>query len=305
MPDRRRQIAIELDDLVKDGEFIWLAEQIRAKPDQARKELEKQLDEAEKAARKLAKEAQGRAGKRQKAKGTAAVEAKSGDGRSLLKIVRDEQFGPSYQRWYSLALRVVEQLLPDRDDEFRALYRLVKAPKELTVRTYTISDYVHGTRVTRMYGEEDVFDAASVAMTKLKNQVDILASAQPRLDNALADIEGTLEATLLDDELETATELLKARHLRSAGVVAGVVLERHLKTVLASHQLSLGRKKPQIGNLNDVLKEGKVFDVPRWREVQRLGDIRNLCGHDAEREPTAEEVQELIIGTEKIVTTVF
>src|SRR5436190_7208596 len=183
MPDRRKEIANELDGLVKDGVFIWLAEQIRAKPDQARKKFEDQLGEAEKAARKLAKEAQAKAGKRRKTKDTAAVDAKSGDGRSLLRIVRDEQFGPSYQRWYSVARRVVEQLLPDRHDEFRALYRLVKEPKELTVTTYTISNYVQGTRVTRLYGEEDVFDAASVAMTKLKNQVDILASAQPRLDS--------------------------------------------------------------------------------------------------------------------------
>ena len=29
MPDRRKEIANELDGLVKDGVFIWLAEQIR------------------------------------------------------------------------------------------------------------------------------------------------------------------------------------------------------------------------------------------------------------------------------------
>jgi hypothetical protein len=63
----------------------------------------------------------------------------------------------------------------------------------------------------------------------------------------LTDIEGTLEATLLDDELETARELLKAKHLRSAGIVAGVVLERHLKTVLANHNVSLGRNRRKSG----------------------------------------------------------
>ncbi|HEY6729754.1 MAG TPA: hypothetical protein VI039_01885 [Solirubrobacterales bacterium] len=48
-----------------------------------------------------------------------------------------------------------------------------------------------------------------------------------------------------------------------------------------------------------------MIDVPRWREIQRLGDIRNLCGHAAEREPTAEEVEELIAGTEKVVTSIL
>jgi hypothetical protein len=34
-----------------------------------------------------------------------------------------------------------------------------------------------------------------------------------------------------------------------------------------------------------------------------LGDIRNLCGHDKHREPTADEVEELIEGTERILKT--
>ena len=72
-----------------------------------------------------------------------------------------------------------------------------------------------------------------------------------------------------------------------------------------NHDLSLGRKKAQIGNLNDALKQSGVIDVPRWREIQRLGDIRNLCGHDGEREPGAEEVRELIDGTAKVIATVF
>ena len=86
--------------------------------------------------------------------------------------------------------------------------------------------------------------------------------------------------------------------------MAGVVLERHLKSVLKNHGLKT-TNKAQIGNLNDALKGASVFDNPRWREVQRLADIRNLCGHDGERQPTTEEVWELIAGTEKIVKTVF
>jgi len=142
-------------------------------------------------------------------------------------------------------------------------------------------------------------------MSKFKNQIDILASAEERLGSLLADIESSLEATLLDDELATASELLRTKHLRSAGVVAGVVLERHLKGVAANHEVKLGRKKAQIGNLNDALKEARVFDNPLWREVQRLGDIRNLCAHDGEREPKSVEVRELIESTERIIKTTF
>jgi hypothetical protein len=295
MPDRREEIAKELDQLVSDGGTLRMAEVLRSRPKEERAEI------AEEVVGMMA-EGKSKSGKSSKAKTKTKRGAPSAQAKAMLNYLEERDFGEEYQHWYSSALRVVEQLLPDRYDEFRELYRLDKKPKLHDVITYGISDYIHGTAVTRSTGEV-VFNTASVAMTKFKDQISILASARSRLESSLADIEGTLETTLLDDELDTATELLKAKHLRSAGIVAGVVLERHLKTVLANHEVTL-RKKPQIGNLNDALKEAKVFSVPRWREVQRLADIRNLCGHDGE-EPKAEEVQELIGSTEKIIATVF
>jgi hypothetical protein len=292
MPDRRREIATQLDRLVRDGGLIRMSEVIRTRPEEQRNDLVKKIKAGAKSAKKV-----------DKARGAEGTASTHGFNRQLLELIEGDDFGRPYQRWYSEALGVVQQLLPDRYVEFRELYRLDKQPKELDVTTYTVSNYVHGTIVSQ--GGVPVFDSGSVALGRVKDQVDILASAGARLDSLLTDIEGTLEATLLDDELGTAGELLRAKHLRSAGVVAGVVLERHLKTVASNHGVKLGRKKPQIGSLNDALKDSKVFDNPLWREVQRLGDIRNICAHDDEREPKAQEVQELIESTEKIVKTVF
>jgi hypothetical protein len=288
MPDQRTQIAQELDRLVEDGDSIHLSVLIRNWDNQEeKKKVEGQLKKQDAEARKKTK-------------------GKAEDGPPTLlvtELIKEDNFGSQYQRWYSKAMRVIEQLLPDRYQEFKELYRFDKRPKELDVTTYTVSDYIHGTVVSR--GGVKRFDPVNVGMGKMKDQIDILASARDRLDSILADIEGSLEATLLDDELATANELLKAKHVRSAGAVAGVALERHLKAVADNHGVSLGRKKPQIGSLNDALKEARVFDNPRWREVQRLGDIRNLCAHDGEREPKTEEVRELIESTERIIKTVF
>jgi hypothetical protein len=236
-------------------------------------------------------------------KGSRADDTVSDEGLTPTQIIEQGDFGSAYQRWYSEALRVVEQLMPDRYDEFREYYRLDKRPTHVTRSTYTISEYVQGT----IYPGNglDQKRVRTAAMAKLKNQIDMLASAEERLGSILADIEVSLEATLLDDELETASELLRAKHLRSAGVVAGVVLERHLKTVADSHEVKLGRKKPQLGTLNDALKDARVFDNPRWREIQRLADIRNLCAHDGERDPNTDEVRELVDSTGRIIKTVF
>ena len=215
-------------------------------------------------------------------------------------------FGGPYQAWYSQAMPVVEQLLPERYEEFCGLYRDEEIDTALIRATYSISDYIHG-RV-RYVGQGQArrpsFDFADAALGKLTFQVDILASAAARLGAQVTDIQGTLEASLLDDELEAATALLAAKHLRSAGVIAGVVLERHLASVLSNHSIKFTKPK-QIGSLNDAIKLAGIYDVAHWRQIQRFGDIRNLCSHDGERDPTVGEVEELIVGTEKIIATVF
>jgi hypothetical protein len=96
-------------------------------------------------------------------------------------------------------------LLPDRYDEFRALYQLEKR-KDLDVTTYTVRDYLRGTQVTRGYAPyaEPVFDHVSAGIGRFHDQVEILASAEARLDSLLLDIKGVLEADLFDDELSAA-----------------------------------------------------------------------------------------------------
>jgi hypothetical protein len=93
--------------------------------------------------------------------------------------------------------------------------------------------------------------------------------------------------------------------LRGAGAVAGVVIERHLEQVRISHNVPCKKQHPTINDFNELLKNAKVVDVPTWRQIQRLGDIRNLCDHNKQREPTKDEVVELIDGTGKLCKTIF
>lgn len=72
-----------------------------------------------------------------------------------------------------------------------------------------------------------------------------------------------------------------------------------------AHKLKVGKKNPVISDYNELFKSESVYDVPMWRFVQRLGDLRNLAVHQKEREPTKDEMQDLIDGTKKIIKTVF
>lgn len=210
-------------------------------------------------------------------------------------------FGPKYESWYTKALAVVTQIIPERLPEFKEAYRHEKR-KEVSYDTYAVSDYLLGLQVKR--SGVPVFDTTSAFAVKLLRQVGIVRAAVEAAPSALRDIRATLRAELLDSDLHAARNLLKAGHLRSAGIVCGVVLETHLRSVCDRHNIKVAKKDPGIGDLNELLKGGGVYDVPTWRLIQRLGDIRNLCGHRKERDPKSDEVDDLISGTDKITKEV-
>ncbi|MFV1976840.1 MAG: hypothetical protein ACC651_13905, partial [Candidatus Scalindua sp.] len=141
-------------------------------------------------------------------------------------------------------------------------------------------------------------------MIRILNQMQIIASLSSRIDSVLQDVTGHLFAELQDSELTAAMKLKKVS-ARAAGALAGVVLERHLQRVAVNHGITLRKKSPTISNLNDPLKQKGVYDVPMWRKIQLLADIRNLCSHQKSVEPTGEQVDELIAGVNSVIKSVF
>ena len=117
-------------------------------------------------------------------------------------------------------------------------------------------------------------------------------------------IKDLLQADLFDNELMICKELLDKKFNRASGAIAGVVLERHLKEVCFKHNCIIP-KKPHISDLNDVLKKDNIYELDMFRRIQLLGDFRNLCDHDKGKEPTEDQISDLISGTEKVIKTVF
>lgn len=212
-------------------------------------------------------------------------------------------FKKSYQAWYSEALALLRQLLPDRVDDFRRHYEKPKTRKDITFENYHIEDYLQGIRVTR-YGSEVVVDQ-SAAMPRFQQQRAILAAAKKRFDSSLFEIRQLVQADLFDSEIETARELLKKKFFRAAGAVAGVVLEKHLFQVCEDHKIKIAKKNPSISDLNDSLKASDGIDTAQWRFVQHLGDLRNLCDHNKKTEPTEAQILDLIDGVSKVMKTIL
>lgn len=209
-----------------------------------------------------------------------------------------------YQRWYSESIAMLSVLLPDRVADFKAFYQLPRAPKELNFSTYTISDYLKGTLVTRGWDKDVVVDK-SAAQKPMQQQVEIVRAALSRFDSTLFDIRGMAQADLFDNELDAAAELNKNGFSRGAGAIAGVVLEGHLATVCQTHSVKISKKKPTLRDIYEALRTADVIDQATWRFIQHLGDIRNACDHKGTKEPTREAVDDLIAGVRKISKTVL
>lgn len=213
-------------------------------------------------------------------------------------------FDADYQRWYSEALVVLKQILPDRVSDFCHHYETPKARKAISYENYRIEDYLQGLTVTRGHYKEKVV-GLDAALPHFRQQLAILEAAQARFESSLFDIRQIVQADLMDSELEAAEHLSKSKFYRAAGAVAGVVLERHLGQVCSNHQLAISKKHPTIADFNEALKASNVIDLPQWRFIQHLADLRNICDHARTPDPTAEQVTDLLSGVKKIIKTLY
>ena len=214
------------------------------------------------------------------------------------------EFAMTYQHWYSRAYKVVESLAPERLEEFTSYYLIDPKRKAIYADNYVIQDYIRETEYQkRSYFFSDWNPNETVGQ-RIANQLQILMSLESRIDSVLQDITGHLFAELQDSELAAADQLKKVSK-RAAGALAGVVLERHLQRVIQNHSISMRKKFPSISDLNDPLKNAGVYDVPTWRKIQLLADIRNLCAHQKNREPTDDEVDEIISGVNWVIKSIF
>ena len=214
-------------------------------------------------------------------------------------------FKRDYQAWYSEALALVKQILPDRLQDFASYYEFPRVRKDITFQNYMVRDYLQGLQISRGpdYDRKVLVDGRA-AIPEFQQQLNIVRAARATLASALIDLTLVLQADLFDSEIESARALGKAGHLRAAGAICGVVIEKHLKQVCKNHGIVLRKKRPTVSDLSQRLRDENTISVPQWRFVQHLADIRNICDHDRGREPTKDEIEDLMSGTAKILKTI-
>lgn len=213
-------------------------------------------------------------------------------------------FKREYQSWYSEAHALVRQVLPDRLSDFESYFEYPRVRKEITFQNYMIRDYLQGLHITRGY-EKTVVADGSAAIPEFEQQLNIVKAASETLESSLINMTGVLQADLFDSEVDSAKALAKMGFLRASGAICGVVIEKHLKQVCDTHKISIRKKNPSINDLNQALKDQDILSISQWRFVQHLADIRNTCDHAKGKEPSKEEIDDLVAGTNKVLKTVF
>ncbi len=105
----------------------------------------------------------------------------------------------------------------------------------------------------------------------------------------------------MDSELGQAELLYKHEFYRAAGAIAGVVLERYLKTLCEGNHINIGENFTIEPLATELYKSGKIpeFDITLFKSIQHLASIRNKCDHPKE-EPKPNEVKELLDKVKKI-----
>lgn len=210
------------------------------------------------------------------------------------------ELSEQYNLFYTSACRIVSCVLPERLEEFKSCY-IHNSKTASRFPVTTIWSYFNRPSVGSIKLDNKL---ENFVYNLLKQQKNILISCLDCLDKTLYDIEVNIQYQFYTDELETARYLLSKKYLRPAGVIAGVVLENHLKSVCKKYSTIKLGKNDTLSKYFDYLKSVNAIDVTLYKKLLYLADIRNLCCHSKAREASNTEVEELINGVAKILTNV-
>lgn len=186
-----------------------------------------------------------------------------------------------YETWFAVCKLIARQY-SDRYEIFEKKYPQVKSHILLSIRKKTgdlLNDFI------------DLFDA----------QVNILHTIIPIISLKETNFKKIITADLLDSELEQAELLYKHNFYRAAGNIAGIVLERYLKTLCEVNLIEFGEKDTIDPLATKLYKSDKLpdFDITLFKSIQHLASIRNKCDHPKD-EPKQHEVRELLDKVKKI-----
>ncbi len=190
-----------------------------------------------------------------------------------------------YQTWFASSTTLIREYLPQRERELVKAYDKILTYLQFNIETWEPRNEIY------VDGFVDVFDIQRSIIMAIPSVID-LKEFELRI---------LISGDLVDDELEEAQILFENKHFRAAGAIAGVALERYLKTLCETSTPPVQyNKKDTIDPLATALYKAKKMDITMLKKIQYLASIRNKCDH-----PKAVEEKEIeeLIGDTKAITS--
>lgn len=197
---------------------------------------------------------------------------------SLRNVIKE------YEIWFTGTNEIILQFINDREKEFFSSDKNIRF----------IFDVLRKKNATEISNNENLKD---VFIERFDIQRNLLRCIIPKIKMSEIKIKRMVSGDLIESELNQADYLFDKNFERAAGVITGVALERHLKTLCELHNLDY-ENKDTIEPLAQELYRKKIIDKTLMKSIGHLASIRNKCSHPEEIKK--HEIRELIDKTKKI-----
>lgn len=194
------------------------------------------------------------------------------------------------EQWYSKAYPLVSEYSPERKEEFRERYnRLTKA----------IEVDIHYIRENDISG---LGTLKTTAQNSLSYLIRVIKAIPNRVEAEELKAKENVSSYMVSEEIQRAKQLFDEDHIRAAGVIGGVALERHLTTLCETSEQDLEfGYMDGISSLATTLSDANEIGDDDQRLLEYLGGIRNKCGHASEEEPEKREVERMLNQTDEFI----
>lgn len=112
-------------------------------------------------------------------------------------------------------------------------------------------------------------------------------------------VRNLIHAEIFENELDQAAELLSAGYLSAAAVVAGVVLETHIRNLCTDNGLSHAK----LDKMNADLAKAGVYSSIQQKRITAMAGIRNAAAHGAPVKLVAGDIRGMIDDVERFLTS--
>lgn len=133
----------------------------------------------------------------------------------------------------------------------------------------------------------------------------ILKAVKEDLDQGfLNTVEELVSADIFTDFLEIAEHLLEHKYKDPAASLTGAVLEKGLRNYGMKKGVKV-KKSDDLNTLNQKLADVKIYNRLRQKEIQVWNDIRNNADHGHFEEYTREDVDSMLKGVRRFLSSLL